>query len=139
VLSAIDLDHQLIPDRVTYPAIPLFFGAALLIGDVAPLDLVLGAVIGYGLVALFAEAAYLVLKREGLGYGDAKLLMLVGVVTGWKGVVASFFGAPFIGLAIVIPILLVRRSKILGVAIPYGPFLAAAAFAYLIFGRMLLP
>jgi leader peptidase (prepilin peptidase)/N-methyltransferase len=138
VLTGIDLDHQLIPDRVTYPAIPLFFLCALLLGDVAPLDLVLGAVGGYGLVALFAEAAYRVLGREGLGYGDAKLLMLVGALLGWKGALASFFGAPFIGLLVVLPVLIVRRSKILGVAVPYGPFLSAAAVAYLLLGRLVL-
>jgi leader peptidase (prepilin peptidase)/N-methyltransferase len=89
-------------------------------------------------VALFAEAAYRILGREGLGYGDAKLLMLVGALLGWKAVVFSFFGAPFVGLAIIVPTLIVRRSKIMGVAVPYGPFLAAAALVYLFLGRALL-
>jgi leader peptidase (prepilin peptidase)/N-methyltransferase len=139
VLCGIDLDHQLIPDRITFPAIPLFFVAALMLRDVAPRDLLIGAVGGYALVALFAEGAYLLLGREGMGYGDAKLLALVGALLGWRAVMVSFFGAPFIGLVVVLPILAARRGRIFGVAIPYGPFLAGAALVYLFFGRHLIP
>jgi leader peptidase (prepilin peptidase)/N-methyltransferase len=138
VLSGIDLDHLLIPDRVTYPAIPLFFVCGILLHDVAPRDLVLGAVAGYALVALAAEAAYLLIGREGMGYGDAKLLALVGALTGWRGVVFAFFGAPFVGLTVVVPLKLWQRRKLTGVEVPYGPFLAAAALAYLFFGRALV-
>jgi hypothetical protein len=52
-------------------------------------------------------------------------------------VLATFFGAPFVGLAIAVPVLLVRRRRLLGLEIPYGPFLAAAALAYLFFGQWL--
>jgi leader peptidase (prepilin peptidase) / N-methyltransferase len=138
VLSGIDLDHQLIPDRVTYPAIPLFFACALLLRDVAPLELLLGAVIGYGLVALTAELAYWALGREGMGYGDAKLLMMVGALLGWRAVVVTFFGAPFFGLVILPAAHLLRRKRVLGVEVPYGPFLAAAALVYVFFGDQLL-
>jgi len=138
VLSLIDFDHQLLPDRVTYPAIPAFFVCALLLRDVAPLDLVLGAVIGYGLVALTAEAAYRLLGREGMGYGDAKLLMMVGALLGWRAAVVTFFAAPFFGLLIIPAVLAFRRRRVLGVEVPYGPFLAAAALLYLFFGEQLL-
>jgi len=48
VIAGVDLDHKIIPDTVTYPAIPAFFVAALLLRDVAPLDLMLGMSIGLG-------------------------------------------------------------------------------------------
>jgi leader peptidase (prepilin peptidase)/N-methyltransferase len=138
VIAGVDLDHKIIPDVVTYPAIPAFFVAGLLLRDVAPLDLILGMAIGYGGVALTAELAFWVLGREGLGYGDAKLLMLVGALLGWRAVAVTFFVAPFFGLVLVVPLLLARRRKLAGVEVPYGPFLVSAAFVYLFFGRELL-
>jgi leader peptidase (prepilin peptidase)/N-methyltransferase len=142
VLSGIDLEHMLLPDRITYPAIPLFLVCGLLLRDVPPLDLILGTVIGYGLVMLIAEGFYYLLKREAMGYGDAKLLMLVGALLGWRGVLWTFFGAPFLGLVVIVPVKLAQRRQVTGVEVPYGPFLAAAAVAYLFFGqslRALLP
>ncbi|HWE30972.1 MAG TPA: prepilin peptidase [Polyangia bacterium] len=135
VLAGVDLDHKIIPDAVTYPAIPAFFVAAVVLRDVAPIDLVLGMAIGYGGVAVTAELAYFILKREGMGYGDAKLLMLVGALLGWRAVAFTFLLAPFFGLALVIPVLVARRKKLRGVEIPYGPFLVAAAMVYVFFGR----
>jgi leader peptidase (prepilin peptidase)/N-methyltransferase len=135
VLAGVDLDHKIIPDAVTYPAIPAFFVAGVFLRDVAPLDLVLGMAIGYGGVAVTAELAYLALKREGMGYGDAKLLMLVGALLGWRAVAFTFLLSPFFGLLIVVPVLVARRSKIRGVEVPYGPFLVAAALVYVFFGR----
>ena len=135
VVAGVDLDHKIIPDAVTYPAIPAFFVAGLLLRDVAPLDLLLGMAIGYGGVAVTAELAYWILKREGMGYGDAKLLMLVGALLGWRAVAFTFLVSPFFGLITVVPILVARRSKIRGVEVPYGPFLVGAALVYVFFGR----
>jgi leader peptidase (prepilin peptidase)/N-methyltransferase len=136
-LAGIDLDHLIIPDSVTYPAIPLFFVAALLVGDTPPGELALGPFVGYGIVALFAELAWLILKREGMGYGDAKLLAMVGALLGWRAALVVFFAAPFGGLAVVPPVLLARRKRVIGVEIPYGPFLVVAALAYLYLGQLL--
>jgi leader peptidase (prepilin peptidase) / N-methyltransferase len=143
VIAGVDLDHKLIPDTVTYPAIPAFFACALVLGDVPPLSLILGLFVGYFIVAVTAELFYFLLGKEAMGYGDAKLLMLVGGVLGWRAVVFSFFVAPFFGLAVAVPLLVARRRGVVGVEVPYGPFLAAAALAYLLFGRdltaLLLP
>jgi leader peptidase (prepilin peptidase)/N-methyltransferase len=138
VLAGVDLDHKIIPDSVTYPAIPAFFVAALVLRDVRPFDLVVGAAAGYAIVAVTAELALLILKREGMGYGDAKLLALVGGFLGWRAVLFSFFVAPFFGLVLVVPLLLLRRRKLVGTEVPYGPFLVAAALLYVFFGRDLL-
>jgi leader peptidase (prepilin peptidase) / N-methyltransferase len=138
VIAGVDVDHKIIPDSVTYPAIPAFFVAGVLLRDVPPLELCLGMAIGYGGVAVTAELAYFALKREGMGYGDAKLLMLVGALLGWRAVAFSFFVAPFFALLVVVPLKLAQRQKVVGVEIPYGPFLVAAALLYVFFGRELL-
>ena len=137
VVAGVDLDHKIIPDTVTYPAIPAFFVAGILLRDVAPLDLLFGLVAGYGVVAVTAELAWWILKREGMGYGDAKLLALVGALLGWRAVVFTFLLAPFFGLFIVVPVLIARRKQIRGVEVPYGPFLVAGALVYVFFGRQL--
>jgi leader peptidase (prepilin peptidase)/N-methyltransferase len=138
VISGIDFDHKIIPDSITYPGVPAFFICAILLRDVAPIDLVLGMVAGYGGVAVTAELAYFMLKREGMGYGDAKLLMLVGALLGWRAVAFTFFGGAVLGLFVAVPVLVARRGRVAGVEVPYGPFLAGAAMIYLFFGRALL-
>lgn len=138
VISGIDFDHKIIPDTITYPAVPAFFVCGLVLRDVAPSDLVLGMAAGYGVVMVTAELGYLIMRREAMGYGDAKLLMVVGALLGWRAVLFAFFGGAFLGAFIAIPLLLVRRGKVVGIEVPYGPFLAAAAGIYLFYGRTIL-
>ena len=134
VLAGIDLDHLVIPDRITYPAIPCFLVVALLLQHVSPLELVLGPFVGYGLVLVVAEVGYAILKREAMGYGDAKLLALVGAALGWRAPVFAFFTAPFVGLLVIVPLLLWRKKRLLGAGeVPYGPFLAGASLFYVLF------
>jgi leader peptidase (prepilin peptidase)/N-methyltransferase len=138
VISGIDLDHQIIPDEITYPAVPAFFVCGLMLRDVAVGDLLIGMVAGYGIVAVTAEVAYLVLRRDAMGYGDAKLLMLVGALLGWKAIPFAFFGGGTLGALILLPVMLVRRERLRGVEVPFGPFLAGGAMLYLFFGREVL-
>jgi leader peptidase (prepilin peptidase)/N-methyltransferase len=95
-------------------------------------------VIGYGAVAVVVELSYWLLGREGMGYGDAKLLMLVGGLLGWRAVAFAFFGGATLGALVVLPILLLRRGRVVGVEVPFGPFLAGGAVLYLFFWRDLL-
>jgi leader peptidase (prepilin peptidase)/N-methyltransferase len=149
VLAGIDIDHKLLPDRITMPAIPIFVVCALLLRDLPTLTIgsvvvpagesLLGAVLGYGLVAVTAELAFLLLGREGMGYGDAKLLAAVGALLGWRAVLVTFFGAPFAGLVVLVPILILRKQRLFGLEVPYGPFLVLAAWGYLFFGQLLPP
>jgi leader peptidase (prepilin peptidase)/N-methyltransferase len=136
VVTFIDLDTKKILDKVTYPAIPTFFACAVLLGDVPLLELVIGAAAGYLGVRLLSDGYYLLTRREGLGYGDGKLLSVVGALLGWRGVLFSLFGGALLGTLLILPALLARRLRDRGadvrtVEIPFGPFLAAAAVAYL--------
>ena len=83
VLSFIDLETLLLPDVITLPAIRAFL-AAFGVHDVAWLVRLIGAVVGYLFVRLIADFYYYVLKREGMGLGDSKLLALIGAALGWK-------------------------------------------------------
>jgi leader peptidase (prepilin peptidase)/N-methyltransferase len=142
VIAFIDLDHRKILNRITYPAIPIFFALAVLLGDVPLLELVIGVLAGYGGVRLLADGYYHLTKREGLGYGDGKLLSLIGALLGWRGMLFSLFGGAVLGTLLVLPVLVSRRLRdrdapIGTVEIPFGPFLAGAAVVYLFIGPLL--
>jgi leader peptidase (prepilin peptidase) / N-methyltransferase len=146
VITFIDLDHKLILNVVTYPAIPVFLGLGLLLGDRVWWDPLLGVALGYGIVRLIADGYYLLTKREGMGYGDGKLLALVGALLGWQAVVFSLFGGALLGSVLGVALLLWSRRRGPGaegdvplrhVEIPFGPYLAAAALAYLYLQRQI--
>jgi leader peptidase (prepilin peptidase)/N-methyltransferase len=133
VYTFIDLDHMQIPDRITYPGIPIFFAFGVLLGDVALLDQVIGVAVGYGLVRLISDVYFWITKREGMGYGDGKLLALIGGLFGWQGVAFSLFGGSLLGTLLVVPVLAVvrRGTSLRKTELPFGPLLAAAAVVYL--------
>lgn len=140
VLSAIDLEHQLIPDRITYPAIPALFLAGRALGEVGTVDATVGAVAGYVLLRGISDGYYYLTGREGLGYGDAKLLAAVGALLGWRALPITLLLGSLIGSLVSIPLLLWQRRRkpaetesLAKTAVPFGPFLAVGALVYLCF------
>jgi leader peptidase (prepilin peptidase) / N-methyltransferase len=141
VITFIDLDHKLILDRVTYPAIPVFYVLGLLLPERHWYDGLIGAALGYGVVRLIADGYWMLTKREGMGYGDGKLLAVIGALLGWPGVVLSLFGGAVIGSVIGVGALVITRraavpedddESLRHVELPFGPFIAAAAIAYVL-------
>jgi leader peptidase (prepilin peptidase)/N-methyltransferase len=97
VISFIDLDTKLILNLVTYPAIPIFYGLGLLLPERGWADGLVGAVVGYGIIRLVADGYHLLRRRRGLGYGDGKLLAMVGAYLGWHAVATSLFLGSILG------------------------------------------
>lgn len=135
-LTAIDIDTQLLPDDITLPL--LWLGLLMnLNGTLAPLpEAVIGAAAGY----LSLWAVYWMFKlatgKEGMGYGDFKLLAALGAWLGWKMLpviilLSSVVGA-VVGVALII---LARRGR--DIPIPFGPYLAAAGLIALFWGEAL--
>ena len=133
-LTFIDLDTQLLPDDITLPLL----WAGLLVNTFGTfIDLrsaVLGAAGGYLILWSVYWAFRLIMKKEGMGYGDFKLLAAIGAWTGWQVlpfvvVVSAALGAVIgsIGLA------LARRGA--DTKIPFGPYLALGGIAGLLWGR----
>ena len=143
VLSFIDLATRLLPDVITLPAVVILYLAGFGAHGPGWLDRLIGAAAGYLVFRLIADFYYYVLKREGLGLGDGKLLAVVGAVLGWKALPFVVFGAAFTGAAVSLPFALISRRKtpsaepLRHLQIPFGPFLAAAAVAYLFAGSWL--
>jgi leader peptidase (prepilin peptidase)/N-methyltransferase len=140
VIAFIDLDHKLIYDRVTIPAMIAFYAASLLLPERRWWDGLVGAAIGYGVPWLIGEIYLRLRKMEGLGLGDAKLLAVVGALLGWRGVVVALFGGSVIGSAIAIPGLALARLRkdagddgpsLMKTEVPFGPYLILGAVFYL--------
>jgi leader peptidase (prepilin peptidase) / N-methyltransferase len=129
-LGVIDLEHQLLPDVLTYPAIVLGVGGAFAGGLTSPLESLLGLLIGAGLPVLVIVLYKAVRGIEGMGWGDVKYLAAIGAVVGveaclWVLIVAAVLGA-LVGLGLV-----AARRGSGRTPLPFGTFLAIAALVWL--------
>lgn len=131
-LTVIDLDTQLLPDVITLPL--LWAGLILNLWSVfTPLpDAVIGAVVGYLLLWSVYWLFKLITGKEGMGYGDFKLLAALGAWFGWKAVPAVILLSSVVGAVVGITLMLAaRRGR--DVPIPFGPYLAGAGLLTLYF------
>lgn len=133
VITFIDLDHQIIPDILTLPGIPLFFLAAIFLVKVPWPEALWGLFIGGGILLAIAFVYEFIAKREGMGGGDIKLLAMIGGFLGWKSLLFILFFSSFSGAIVGIMAMIIKKQN-MKYAVPFGPFLSAAAVAYLFWG-----
>ncbi|MEK9774906.1 MAG: A24 family peptidase [Quisquiliibacterium sp.] len=135
-LAMIDFDTQLLPDDLTLPL--LWIGLALnLSGVFAPVrDALVGAMAGYLVLWSVYWLFKLVTGREGMGYGDFKLLAALGAWFGWQALPAIILLASLVGAAVGIGLILFRKHG-RQVPIPFGPYLAGAGLLTLYLGKPL--
>jgi len=150
VLSFIDLDTKLLPDRITLPAIPILFLGGFGTHDVPAVERAIGAAAGFAFVWIISEAYYRLRGREGMGLGDGKLLAMIGALFGWKSLPIVIFLASFLGSLISLPLLIIARRRhpssdnneseeaLRHVQVPFGPFLALGALIYLFAGQAII-
>ncbi|MEJ6679862.1 MAG: prepilin peptidase [OM182 bacterium] len=139
-LSLIDLDHHLLPDDLTLPLLWLgLLVSAFNLGlpGVSLFDAVIGAAAGYITLWSLFWAFLLGTGKEGLGYGDFKLLAALGAWLGWQAILPVLLLASLAGAAIGL-ILIVFGGRERSAPLPFGPFLAAAGFVMLIWGPQVL-
>jgi leader peptidase (prepilin peptidase)/N-methyltransferase len=139
-LSLIDLDHHLLPDDLTLPL--LWFGLLVSAFDlglpgVSLFDAVIGTAAGYMTLWSLFWAFLLVTGKEGLGYGDFKLLAALGAWLGWQAILPVLLLSSLAGAATGL-ILIVFGGRERSEPLPFGPFLAAAGFVMLIWGPQVL-
>lgn len=135
-LTFIDFDTQLLPDDITLPLLWLGLLFNLNFGFTDLKSAVIGAMAGYLILWSVYWLFKLIRGKEGMGYGDFKLLAAIGAWFGWKLLPAvillsSTLGA-IIGIALIV---LTKRGK--EVPMPFGPFLAIGGIAALFFGQQL--
>jgi leader peptidase (prepilin peptidase)/N-methyltransferase len=137
VITFIDIDHQIIPDVISLPGIPIFLAASLALPDIKLVESILGILIGGGSLWIVAQLYYVLTRKEGMGGGDIKLLAMMGAIIGWKGVLFTIFVASAIGTVVGMLVMLKTRTS-MKLKVPFGPFLAIGAIAYIFCGPQLI-
>lgn len=137
VIAFIDIDHQIIPDAISLPGIVVGFLCSFAVPWISWSDSLLGILAGGGSLYLVAFVYERLTKKEGMGGGDIKLLAMIGAFLGWKAILPIVFFSSLMGTLVGVPVMLIKKadSKL---AIPFGPFLAAAALFYLFWGPGLI-
>jgi leader peptidase (prepilin peptidase) / N-methyltransferase len=136
-LTFIDFDTQLLPDDITLPLLWLGLIFNFNTGFTDLKSAVLGAIFGYLILWSVYWLFKIVTGKEGMGYGDFKLLGAIGAWFGWQMLPAVILLSSIVGAAIGIG-LIVFKGKGRGTAIPFGPFLALGGIAALFFGAQLM-
>jgi leader peptidase (prepilin peptidase)/N-methyltransferase len=139
-LTGIDLDHQLLPDSLT---LPLLWGGLLAsLGwsvltstnlPVSPTEALIGAAAGYLSLWSVYHLFRLCTGKEGMGYGDFKLLAALGAWLGWRMLLPIVLCSATVGAAVGIGLIVLgKRGR--GVPMPFGPLLAAAGWLAMMWG-----
>jgi leader peptidase (prepilin peptidase)/N-methyltransferase len=136
-LGFIDYFHQLLPDAITLPGLVLALIYAAFRPDLSLRGALAGAVLGAGFLLAVYGAYYLLRKKEGLGLGDVTMMLFVGAYLGWRGALLTLVLASFSGALVGIFLIAVRK-KDMQHALPFGSFLAPAAFIALVWGDTIL-
>ena len=142
-ISLIDVDHQIIPDSIAIPLLwvgllmSLFHpvaGAETLF--IAPQNAIIGTVAGYLSLWSVYQVFKMVTGKEGMGYGDFKLLAALGAWLGWEALPTIILLSALVGSVIGIA-MIVFRGRDRKLPIPYGPYLAAAGWITMLYGGVI--
>ena len=136
-LTGIDIDTQLLPDSLTLPL--LWLGLVINLFAVwTPLpSAVIGAVFGYGILWGVYWLFKLFTGKEGMGYGDFKLLGALGAWFGWQAIPLMILVSSLVGAVLGIAMLLAKNQG-RDTPMPFGPYLAGAGLIMLFFGEALI-
>lgn len=135
-LTMIDADHKLLPDQITLPL--LWTGLLVNCFELyTPLqDAVWGAIAGYLSLWSVYWVFKLLTKKEGMGYGDFKLLAALGAWMGWQALPVIIILSSLVG-AIIGSIMLIASKRGRNTAIPFGPYLAVAGWITFLWGEQI--
>ena len=137
IATGIDLEHQIIPNGLVL--IGVIAGVILTVTGMSVhwKDALIGMLVGGGTFLVVAILSVWILKKEGMGGGDVKLMGMIGLFLGWKltalSILLSIYAGGLIG-----GLLLLLKVKKRGDAIPYGPFIAVGTMIAIFFGNELI-
>jgi leader peptidase (prepilin peptidase)/N-methyltransferase len=145
VIFFIDIDHQIIPDSITLPGIPIaiILGSTILPDPFLRYELlgfkssIIGFLAGGGFFYSVAIIGRAVLKKDAMGGGDIKMMAMVGGLLGWKAVILTTFMGSLLGSIIGVALILLKGRE-WGSKIPFGPYLALGALISLFWGQDIL-
>ena len=137
VLAMIDLEHFILPDVITKPGIAAGLLAQLWVSWSTPQSALIGIVLGAGVIAAVSWGWYWLKGVHGMGFGDVKMLAMIGAFLGWQGVVVTLLLGCLTGSLVGAGLMLRGRAG-LGSKLPFGVFLALGAVVALFYGREML-
>jgi len=137
VLGFIDFYHQILPDTITLSGLALALIYSIFRKNMSLTQSLIGAAVGGGFLLFVYGAYYLLRKKEGMGMGDVMMMLFIGAYLGWRQafltlIIASFAGA-LVGLFFIF-----FKKKNLQYSLPFGTFLAPAAFFTLLWGERII-
>jgi len=135
VLFGTDYDVQRLPNVLTLPGLVI----GLAFSAVQPpglRDAVIGALLGAGILQGIRLAWYALRGVEGMGFGDVKMLAMIGAFLGWRNVIVVLFFSSLAGALVGVALTLTGRQA-MSTKLPFGTFMAVAAFAASLFGEQL--
>ena len=142
-ITMIDFDHQLIPDSIVLPLMWIGLGMSLfspVAGSetlfISSSDAIIGAIAGYLSLWSVYQLFKLITGKEGMGYGDFKLLAALGAWLGWQQLPLIIMMSAVVGALVGIS-LIVFRGRDRQIPIPFGPYLAAAGWITMLWGEQI--
>jgi len=136
-LSFIDYDTQLLPDVITIPMVWVGLLLSLGVVYVDPATSIIGACAGYLSLWCVFQLFKLITGKEGMGFGDFKLLAVLGAWFGWKMLPVIILLSSFAGAVIGISLILLKQQN-KDKPIPFGPYLAIAGWIAMLYGDELI-
>jgi leader peptidase (prepilin peptidase)/N-methyltransferase len=134
-VSFIDIDLQIIPDKLSLPGILIFSTSCIFVPQMQFVSVLWGILAGGGILYIVALFYYFIRRHQGMGGGDIKLLAMIGAATGVKGVFFTLFtGSVFGTLGGVGAMMLTGRAQKTQTKIPFGPFLSLGTILYIFWG-----
>ena len=137
VVSMIDLKTMFVPIKLCYFAMVTGILLSLFVPVISFKDSILGASFGAGIILFIIETYYIFTGKEGMGYGDASIMAIIGAFLGWEKVLLTIFFASLIGSVAGI-IIIVVKGKNTKFALPFGPFLSAGAYITMMSGSEII-
>lgn len=135
-LFVIDLEHQILPNVITLPGVAIGLAASLFV-DPGWRSALIGTLVGGGLLWVVSEAYFRIRGVDGLGFGDVKMLAMIGAFLGWQLTIVTLFGASLAGAALGLALIASGRGT-LQLKLPFGSFLAVGAVLAGLWGQPLV-
>jgi len=136
-LAGIDIDHQLLPDDLTFFLLWAGLFISLFGVFVDPVSSIIGALAGYLSLWSIYHAFRLLTGKEGMGYGDFKLMAAMGAWMGWEMLPLIILLASLVGAVVGLTLIAISRHK-KSQPMPFGPYIAAAGWIGLLWGDQII-
>ena len=133
-IAIIDARHYVIPDELSYGGLVIGLVLALFGGATGFLNALIGAAVGWALLWVVRTVGGYLLKQEAMGWGDVKMLAMIGAFVEWKGVLMTVFLGALAGSLIFLPLQLMGKKRL----VPFGVFLAVGGVVTFVFRDSIL-